>query len=300
MARDVFISYQHDDLAVAKRVCAALEQGRISCWIAPRDIRPGQEWATGIVEGVSRCHTLVVILSASTKASRQISRELELADKAGLRMIAFRTAEVEPPPDLIYFLGNVQWVDAFDSQFESAIQRLTEAIASNDKFPAPRTKAHRPLLPIVPWPVVRDNPQPKLVNNWAAKLSAAILLATALAFAGYAGFERHVAREDYAKAWQLMDRDPAAARFEFWQAIRADGRFYQAYCGLATAYLRLNDPKMAQKTIEIALRLQPDATWARTVKKQIEQTVAEQNLHKGKVRVHTESTTDDAQISERL
>ncbi len=164
MARDVFISYQHDDQATAKRVCAALEQARISCWIAPRDIRPGQEWATGIVEGVSRCHTLVVILSASTKASRQISRELELADKAGLRMIAFRTAEVEPPPDLIYFLGNVQWVDAFDNQFESAIQRLNEAITSNEKFPAPGTKAHRP-PPAALLSAVRDNPQPKLGNN---------------------------------------------------------------------------------------------------------------------------------------
>jgi hypothetical protein len=37
---DVFISYSSKDKTVADSVCAKLEQEKISCWIAPRDILP--------------------------------------------------------------------------------------------------------------------------------------------------------------------------------------------------------------------------------------------------------------------
>ena len=267
MARDVFISYQHNDQATAQRVCAALEQARISCWIAPRDIRPGQEWATGIVEGIGRCHTLVVILSVNTKTSRQISRELELADKAGLRMIAFRLAEIEPPPQLIYFLGNVQWVDSFDDQL-NALDRLREAIIVNEKFPAAATKSH---------PAQSIQPPPNPWRSWSslpAKVAIAASLTAGLGFATYIGVERHVARQDYAKAWALLPADPSAARYEFTEAIAADSEFYEAYCGLAGAYLKLNDPQSAQRALWKAFRLRKDPVWARTLNSQIQQALA--------------------------
>ena len=78
MARDVFISYQSDDKECADRVCEALERQNISCWIAPRDIPVGSEWAAAIVEGIQRCHFFVVILSSHSSSARQISRELSI------------------------------------------------------------------------------------------------------------------------------------------------------------------------------------------------------------------------------
>lgn len=44
---DVFISYSMKDKVVGDAVCATLEAKRIRCWIAPRDILPGQEWGRG-------------------------------------------------------------------------------------------------------------------------------------------------------------------------------------------------------------------------------------------------------------
>jgi hypothetical protein len=50
MAHDVFLSYAAQDKPTADAVCARLEQQGIRCWIAPRDILPGRDWRTSIVE----------------------------------------------------------------------------------------------------------------------------------------------------------------------------------------------------------------------------------------------------------
>ncbi|MBQ6334927.1 MAG: toll/interleukin-1 receptor domain-containing protein [Erysipelotrichaceae bacterium] len=61
MAHDVFISYSHKDSFVAQAVCAKLEEAKIRCWYAPRNIPAGAEWATSIMDGQQRsgrpgCH----------------------------------------------------------------------------------------------------------------------------------------------------------------------------------------------------------------------------------------------------
>ncbi len=48
MAHDVFISYSNRDSQIANAICHMLEEVRIKCWIAPRDIRPGEIWADEI------------------------------------------------------------------------------------------------------------------------------------------------------------------------------------------------------------------------------------------------------------
>ena len=50
MAHDVFISYAQEDKPVADAVCALLESKRVRCWIAPRDVLAGQEYAEAIAK----------------------------------------------------------------------------------------------------------------------------------------------------------------------------------------------------------------------------------------------------------
>jgi hypothetical protein len=139
MARDVFISYRKEDQATAVRVCDALEQRGVSCWMAPRDIPPGEEWPVAIIAGIKRSHTMILILSSHSHSSKQISREVETADRAGLNIITFRIEDVTPPPSLEYFLQNIQWIDAWGSQYSEAIEQLARAIRSSKSFPAEKT-----------------------------------------------------------------------------------------------------------------------------------------------------------------
>ena len=51
MAHDVFISYSSHDKPTADAICARLESSGLRCWITPRDVLPGMEWAEAIIEG---------------------------------------------------------------------------------------------------------------------------------------------------------------------------------------------------------------------------------------------------------
>jgi hypothetical protein len=154
VSRDVFISYKTEDREAAERLCAALERENISCWLAPRDIPLGKEWAASIVDALQKCKNFVLLLSANSVAAKQIAREAELADKQNLPILTFRLDDIQPPNELLYFLGNVQWVDAFGGQFDSAAARLAAVIRAGAVNPAPKTTtapaATMPLPILVP------------------------------------------------------------------------------------------------------------------------------------------------------
>jgi TIR domain len=52
MAQDVFISYSIKDDKIAGEICSAMEKKKIRCWIAPRDINPGDPFAEAIIDGI--------------------------------------------------------------------------------------------------------------------------------------------------------------------------------------------------------------------------------------------------------
>lgn len=133
MARDVFISYKNEDKQAAERICAALEGENISCWMAPRDITIGQEWAAAIVAGLQDSNAFVLLLSSNSKNARQVAREAELADRQKLPIVTFRLEDVEPPPELLYFLGNVQWLDGFGGQFDKAVRKLADFVLQHGR-----------------------------------------------------------------------------------------------------------------------------------------------------------------------
>jgi hypothetical protein len=79
MAHDVFISHSTKGKTVADAVCAMLEEQKIRCWIAPRDITPGREWGEAITDAIGASPVMILIFSASANASPQIRREVERA-----------------------------------------------------------------------------------------------------------------------------------------------------------------------------------------------------------------------------
>jgi TIR domain len=171
MARDVFISYRQEDQAAADRVCDALERRHVDCWIAPRDMPPGEERPEAIMGGIEQCHTFVLLLSENCQRSRHIARELELADSHALRIIALRIHDVQPPPQLLFFLGNVQWLDAFGDCFDASIARLADAMRRSDTHPAPLTRIDPRVQDLISSRVAKSNPAAALFTGGTRLLS---------------------------------------------------------------------------------------------------------------------------------
>ena len=80
---DVFISYSTMDLGPAEKIRDVLEQNRIPCWMAPRDIPSGSNYAKEIPVAIRACKVFLLILSANAQKSNWVVKELDNAVNAG-------------------------------------------------------------------------------------------------------------------------------------------------------------------------------------------------------------------------
>lgn len=148
---DVFLSYSSKDKAWADAACAVLEKYNIRCWVAPRDITPGDEWGAAIIQGLASSRMMVLIFSGHANASGQVRREVERAISSGKAVLPLRIENITPHGALEYALGNTHWLDAFTPPIEKQLLLLAKSVATllEIKTPAaddfdPNQSVHEP------------------------------------------------------------------------------------------------------------------------------------------------------------
>ena len=130
MAHDIFISYSSKDKGVAEAACAALEGRGIKCWIAPRDVLPGQEYAAALVQAITSCRIFVLILSANSNNSPQVLREVERSVSKGVPIIPFRIEDVRLSSSMEYYVSSHHWLDALTSPLEPHLEKLVNTVSA--------------------------------------------------------------------------------------------------------------------------------------------------------------------------
>lgn len=134
-----FISYSSKDKPTADAVCAVMEGCGVRCWIAPRDILPGHDWAESILRAIGGAKACVLIFSASANASPQVRREIERAVHNEVPVIPFRIEDTAPSESLEYFISTPHWLDALNPPLEAHAKRLAQsALAMMGETGAPR------------------------------------------------------------------------------------------------------------------------------------------------------------------
>jgi hypothetical protein len=154
VARDVFISYASADNKTADEVCAALEASGISCWIAPRNVKPGVDYAASIVDAIRDAHVLLLILSGAANASRHIKRELDRAVAAGLSILPVRIEDVAAAGPYEYYLAGAQWFEAsrtpISEQLDALCGAVSDLLGVDQPAAPPAQKATQPAGPALP------------------------------------------------------------------------------------------------------------------------------------------------------
>src|SRR6204780_1562292 len=128
----IFISYASQDIVAANKVCAALEAAGLPCWIAPRDVRPGEPYAAAIVEAINACRLLVLVLTQSAVDSPHVLREVERASSKNRSVLSIRLDAANLPPELEYFLSANHWLEASSGTIESVFPALIESVRGRD------------------------------------------------------------------------------------------------------------------------------------------------------------------------
>jgi len=128
MAHEIFISHSSKDKQIADAICHYLEHERLGCWIAPRDVRPGANFAGEIVEAIPRAKVMLLILSSNSNVSQQVLRELELAVKNDLIVIPVRIEDMIPTGSMSFYMSTMQWIDFFDPKADDNLKSLATRI----------------------------------------------------------------------------------------------------------------------------------------------------------------------------
>jgi hypothetical protein len=128
VAAQVFISYSSKDSKVARTICSALESRGLVCWIASRDVGPGESFMAAIVRAIRGAKVMVLVFSENANNSEEIKREIVLAGNYKVTVIPVRVEDVVPGDEFAYQFATRQWIDLFED-WEQQIERLSKWIA---------------------------------------------------------------------------------------------------------------------------------------------------------------------------
>lgn len=125
----VFVSYADENRSFADELVRLVEARGRRCWIAPRNIPPGSpSWAEPIVEAIAGSRLIVILLTADSIASRQVLREVTLADNEGIPMLPVQLDATPLSKSLKYFFAAGQRLELAATPPAAALQTIVPAI----------------------------------------------------------------------------------------------------------------------------------------------------------------------------
>lgn len=149
---DVFISHSTADKVIADTVCEKLEQAGIGCWIAPRNVPAGSNYAAEITRGLRKCRIVVFIFSRKSNESAAVQRELERAFDNRKIIIPFRIEDVPPSDAVDFLIASSQRIEAIPGPKEKHYEELVSAVKGYVETVPDTTAEVRSAPPVEPAP----------------------------------------------------------------------------------------------------------------------------------------------------
>ena len=129
----IFLSHSSADSKLATEVCAMLEANGHSCFIAPRDIRSGYEYAQELVDGIDGADVMLLLLSKRANDSPHVLREVERAVSKNKPIIVYKLENFTLSKSMEYFLMTHQWLDSQADVDHSAILKCIDEFTGDNK-----------------------------------------------------------------------------------------------------------------------------------------------------------------------
>jgi formylglycine-generating enzyme required for sulfatase activity len=127
----VFLAHSSQDEETASRILEYFEREGIKCWIAPRDIPLGEQWAEAILDAIEDASAMLLVFSESANDSPQVLREVERAVDKRVPIYPVKIEEVDPTRAMEYYLSSHQWKEVFWGDLERNLARLIPTIKRN-------------------------------------------------------------------------------------------------------------------------------------------------------------------------
>ena len=148
---DAFISYSSQDKTIVDALCHYLEENKIRCWMAPRDILPGQDYAEAIAQAMSNVKVFILVYSNFSLSSQWVRKETNLAVSKKKIIIPFRIEDCSfEGTAMELYLNDRHWIDAvpdpalaFGDVAEAVTSLIGTRASTEPKQPRPQPEVKR-------------------------------------------------------------------------------------------------------------------------------------------------------------
>ena len=179
MAHDVFLSYRRTDQALAQKLVESLQAQGVKVWW-DQMIEGGEDWREAIVENLTSARSLVILFSEECNTSKQLKKELSIADGLDKEVIPVLIENTKPKGHYLYELSARNWLRVHPNP-EEKMGELAQRLAAELQTPntsglgtsiAPPAPSITPVSPIPAKPVsIRPEPSaPPLEAETVEKL----------------------------------------------------------------------------------------------------------------------------------
>ncbi|WP_243668721.1 TIR domain-containing protein [Methanoculleus chikugoensis] len=129
--KTIFISHSSKDKEIANLLCSELEASGLGCWIAPRDILPGQDYHEEIIDAIETCPAMILICSSNSVVSKHVNGEVKRAFDRDTTIIPLMIEETGLSKAMQYCISDAQWINAFNGINSQVIQAIRRAVLAN-------------------------------------------------------------------------------------------------------------------------------------------------------------------------
>lgn len=134
---DLFISYSTQDRSIAEYLVDRIEKRGATCFIAPRNIKVGKEYASEIICGIDSSRAVLLLFSSSSDGSAYVLREINSAVSRNKTIIPLRIENFLPSSAMEFYLGPTHWLDAFPEVLDTHLDQIFAIVMGLRSYAAP-------------------------------------------------------------------------------------------------------------------------------------------------------------------
>jgi hypothetical protein len=150
---DLFLSYSRADRPLAEQFVRTAAARGVNVWY-DEDIEGGRDWRERIVAALGSAKALVILFSEHSNDSRQLIKELAVADNMRKQVIPVLISNCEPKGPYLYELASRNWIPIYPNP-ESKLAWLIDKLVTEQE---PRSEQEPRVVGLLsPVPAHSDN-----------------------------------------------------------------------------------------------------------------------------------------------
>ena len=139
MSHDIFISYRRVDQELAKALVEELTAQGVRVWW-DGEIEGGEDWREAIAENLSLSQALVILFSEACNDSKQLKKEIALADTLDKVIVPVLIEDTKPRGHFLYEMAAINWLQIHpnpETKIEGLVTRLISELDLQAEAGAP-------------------------------------------------------------------------------------------------------------------------------------------------------------------